>query len=71
VKLYDLYRSLSLSGLVWFEKLARYTRAYSRLLIPSASSETPSNKQQLTSRAAARIGCDVPHARSSSPSLVF
>ena len=44
VKLCDLYRSLSSSGLVWFEKLARYTRAYSRLLIPSARSKTPSNE---------------------------
>jgi hypothetical protein len=47
--LYDLYRSLTSSGLVWFEKLAPCTIAYSRLLIPSASGETPSNKQQVTS----------------------
>jgi hypothetical protein len=44
VKFYDLSRSLTPSGPVWFERPARYTRAYSRLLIPSARNQNPSNE---------------------------
>jgi hypothetical protein len=44
VKLYDLYRDLNSTGPVWFERPARCTRAYSRLPIPSARNQNPSNE---------------------------
>ena len=46
LKLSDLFRNPSLSGPVSSERLARSMKAYSRRLIPSASSATPRNERR-------------------------